>query len=44
MLQKSDNLTWYEAMREIYAESELGGFVPTPTPQPLPTSTPEEEG
>ncbi|MFW5709047.1 MAG: hypothetical protein ACOCX5_02385 [Chloroflexota bacterium] len=33
-LQKREDLMWYEAMREIYAESELGGFVPTPTPAP----------
>ena len=31
--QKWDGLSWYEAMREIYAESELGGWVPTATPE-----------
>jgi TolB protein len=31
--QKRDGLTWYGAMREIYAESELGGWVPTATPE-----------
>lgn len=32
MFVKTDGLDWYSAMREIYAESQLGGFVPTPTP------------
>ena len=43
LLLNTQGLTWYEAMREMYAESELGGFVPTPTPAPLPDNTPEEE-
>ena len=30
--QKRDGLTWYEAMRELYTEGQMGGFVPTPTP------------
>jgi TolB protein len=29
--QKRDDLNWYEAMREIYTEGQLGGFNPTPT-------------
>lgn len=37
--QKRDGLAWYDAMREIYTEGELGGWVPTPTPAPLPTTT-----
>lgn len=32
--EKQGGLDWYGAMREIYRESELGGFVPTPTPLP----------
>lgn len=39
VFQKRDGLTWYQAMRELYAESQLGGFVPTPTPAPVPTLT-----
>lgn len=31
---KTEGLTWYAAMREIYRESQLGGFVPTATPLP----------
>lgn len=38
---KTDNIDWYTAMREIYAESQLGGFVPTPTP--LPSQVQQEE-
>jgi TolB protein len=30
--QKRDGLTWFEAMREIYTEGQLGGFAPTATP------------
>lgn len=32
LFRKTDGLDWYSAMREIYAESQLGGFVPTATP------------
>ncbi len=32
LFRKPDGLDWYSAMREIYAESQLGGFVPTATP------------
>lgn len=39
VFQKREGLLWYEAMRELYAESQLGGFVPTPTPAPIPTLT-----
>lgn len=35
MFAKTDGLTWYEAMREIYTEAQLGGFVPTATPPPV---------
>jgi len=35
MFVKTDGIDWYTAMREIYAESQLGGFVPTPTPAPV---------
>ncbi len=30
--RKPDGLTWFEAMREIYTEAQLGDFVPTVTP------------
>ncbi len=30
--QKRDSLDWFDAMREIYTEGQLGGFVPTVTP------------
>ncbi|MBE2266902.1 MAG: PD40 domain-containing protein [Anaerolinea sp.] len=37
---KPDGLTLYASLREIYAESQLGGFVPTPTFAPAqPTAT-----
>ena len=42
MFQKRDGLTWYEAMLELYNEPQLGGFVPTATPAPLPTTPPEQ--
>lgn len=42
MFRKTDGLEWYDAMREIYAESQLGAWVPTPTPAPLPTTEPEQ--
>ena len=31
--QKRDGLSWFEAMREIYTEGQLGSFVPTVTPR-----------
>ncbi len=34
MFRKTDGLAWLEAMREIYTEAQLGGFVPTATPLP----------
>lgn len=34
LFTKSEGLTLYQSLREIYAESQLGGFVPTPTPAP----------
>ena len=34
MFRKTDSLTWYEAMRELYTDSQLGGWAPTPTPAP----------
>ncbi|MFW5696564.1 MAG: TolB family protein, partial [Phototrophicaceae bacterium] len=34
MFRKTDGLTWYEAMRELYTDSQLGGWAPTPTPDP----------
>lgn len=42
MYVKPEGLTWYEAMRELYTVDQLGGFNPTPTPQPpIPTETGE---
>ncbi len=38
--QKRDGLSWFEAMREIYTEDQLGGFVPTVTPPARPTAPP----
>jgi TolB protein len=32
MFTKTDGLTWFQAMRELYTEAQLGGFVPTATP------------
>jgi TolB protein len=39
MFRKTDGLSWYEAMREIYTEAQLGGFAPTPTPVPAAPAT-----
>jgi hypothetical protein len=47
MFFKPEGLEWLNAMREIYFDSQLGGFVPTPTPQaaqPLPTLNSETTG
>ncbi len=36
---RSDGLTWYDAMRELYTEGALFNFAPTPIPAPpLPTA------
>ncbi|MBK8026302.1 MAG: PD40 domain-containing protein [Chloroflexi bacterium] len=32
LFEKRDSLTWFNAMRELYTEAQMGGFVPTPTP------------
>lgn len=39
LFEKRDGLTWYEAMRELYTEAQLGGFAPRPptTQPPVPT-------
>ncbi len=34
MFYKPDGLNWYEAMRELYSEGELGGFAPRATTIP----------
>ena len=34
MFRKTDSLSWIDAMREIYTDAQLGGFVPTATPLP----------
>lgn len=47
MFFKPEGLDWLNAMREIYFDSQLGGFVPTSTPQaaqPLPTPNSETTG
>jgi hypothetical protein len=41
LFRKADGLSWYEAMREIYTEAQLGGFVPTATPALPASPTPE---
>lgn len=41
LFNQADGLSLYEALREIYAESQLGGFVPTATPAPV---VPTQEG
>jgi TolB protein len=40
--ERHDGLSWYEAMRELYSDSQLGGFAPTATP--LPTLIPTASG
>ena len=35
LFRKPEGMTWYQGMTEIYRESQLGGFVPTATPQPV---------
>jgi hypothetical protein len=35
MFTKPDGLSWFDAMRELYAISQLGGFAPEPTPIPV---------
>jgi hypothetical protein len=35
-------MSWFEAMREIYTEGQLGNYVPTTTPQIRPTAPPLE--
>ncbi len=42
MFIKSEGLTWYEAMLEIYTVSQLGGFNPTATPAPPETNDSED--
>jgi TolB protein len=37
---KIEGLTWYQAMRDLYTDSELGGFAATATPEPA-TQQPE---
>ncbi|MFZ4828605.1 MAG: TolB family protein [Phototrophicaceae bacterium] len=32
LFRKDDGLEWLDAMLELYTESQLGGFVPTPNP------------
>lgn len=44
MFRRTDGLTIYEALREIYPASQLGGYNPTATPPPIATETDEDEG
>lgn len=32
LFRKPGDLNWYQAMRELYLDGQLGGFAPTPTP------------
>jgi TolB protein len=38
LFQKRDGLQWYDAMRELYTEGQLGGFVQRVTVTPVPDS------
>jgi TolB protein len=42
LFRKAEGMTWYEAMRELYTNDQLGGFAPTatPIPQDVPTQQP----
>lgn len=44
MFRHTDGLDWYNAMLEIYAVSQLGGFAATPTPAPNISTIDEDEG
>ena len=44
MFNRPDGLTIYDALRELYLESQLGGYVPTATPPPPATLEPEDDG
>ncbi|NDJ62938.1 MAG: hypothetical protein GYB67_17595 [Chloroflexi bacterium] len=35
LFRKPDGLDWYNAMRELYTEGQMGGFVPTATLTPV---------
>jgi TolB protein len=39
LFTRPDGLTWYQAMRELYTDAQLGGFAPTATPAFDPTPT-----
>lgn len=43
MFVKPQGLTWDQAMRELYTEGQLGGFLPTPTPAPIQTLEPQDD-
>jgi hypothetical protein len=44
MFTNTDGLSWYDAMRELYAVSQLGGFAPESTPLPVQQPTEEPGG
>lgn len=39
LFEKTEGMSWYQAMRELYTDAQLGGFAPTATPVP-PTQQP----
>jgi hypothetical protein len=40
LFRKADSMSWYDAMRELYTNDQLGGFAPTATPSlPTPLAT-----
>jgi TolB protein len=40
LFRRTDGLDWYAAMRELYLDSQLGGFAPTAAPQAEATQPP----
>lgn len=42
LFRQAGDLTWYQAMRELYLDGQLGGFAATPTPT-LPALEPTQE-
>lgn len=43
MFLRTDGLTIYEALRELYPASQLGGYNPTATPPPIATEASDED-
>ncbi len=40
LFEKTGGLSWFDAMRELYTQDQLGNFVPTVTPSIRPTAPP----